>query len=149
LRLRANFGVCREICVPLEASHELTVAPGVTGEADGALRDALAHVPKPMSGDNSGLPTVSRAEVSSYDAPAGIVITASFPDGAAGADIFIEAPEGLYVPMPKRGADSNDGTVTFTSSFSSPAELKSILGKPLKVTLVGNGTASEAIVTIE
>lgn len=147
LRLKAHFGVCREICVPLEAAHELRVPTGVTGAAEGELANALARVPRPAAGGADTLPVVERVEVAT-DVPDTISITASFPGGPADGDIFVEAPEGLYVPMPKRG-DGEGNKVTFRSTFSSSAELKQILGKPLKITLAGKDAASEAIVTIK
>lgn len=147
LRLKAHFGVCREICVPLEADHELQVPTGVIGKVEGELAHALAAVPRPASGAANGLPVVVHAEAVA-DEPGTIAITADFPGGAADGDIFIEAPDGLYVPMPKRG-DANGDKVTFKSTFSLPQELKQILGKPLKVTLAGKDVASEAVVTIK
>lgn len=149
LRLNANFGVCHDICVPLQATHELKVEPGIVGPADGALRDALARVPKASAGDDTKLPAVKAAEVVSLDAPSTIAITAAFPGGADAADMFVEAPDGLYVPMPKRTGAPQGDIVTFHATFSSKAEMQQIIGKPLKVTLTGKGPASETTVTIE
>ncbi|MDO9382517.1 MAG: protein-disulfide reductase DsbD family protein [Hyphomicrobiaceae bacterium] len=149
LRVAMHFGVCREICVPLEATHELTVPPGIVGPADGALAEALAHIPRSMSEAKPGDPTVVRAQVESYEEPAQISFSATFPGGAKDADLFVEAPEGLYVPMPKRRAGGDGETVTFDAAISSPAELKQLLGKPLKITLVGSAGQSEAVVTVE
>jgi DsbC/DsbD-like thiol-disulfide interchange protein len=150
LNLAAHFGVCREICVPLDASHTLTAETGIVGPAEGVLLDALNSVPRPVADAKDGDPKVVRAEVDSYEPPAQITIVATFPGGAQGADLFIEAPDGLYVPMPKRLADpAADGAVAFQSTFGSAAELKQILGKPLKVTLVGASGQTESVVTIE
>ena len=149
LRVAMHFGVCREICVPLEASHELAVAPGMAGPADGVLAEALAHIPRTMSEAKPGDPKVERAQVDSYEEPARISFSATFPGGSKDADLFVEAPEGLYVPMPKRAAGSDGETVTFEAAISSPAELKQLLGKPLKITLVGSSGQSEAVVTLE
>lgn len=148
LRLALHFGVCREICVPLEASHDLVVPPGMVGAADGVFAEALGHVPRTMADAKPGDPKLVRAQVDSYEAPAQISFSGTFPGGAKDADLFIEAPEGLYVPMPKRTAGDGD-TVTFEAAIASPAELKQLLGKPLKITMVGASGQSEAIVTVE
>jgi len=149
LRLKAHFGVCREICVPLEATHDLRVDAGVTGVAEGELAHALAQVPRSTvkAGGVRGLPAIELAEVAADD-PATISIVATFPGGAADGDIFVEAPDGLYVPMPKRAGGQGD-KATFRSTFSSQAELKQILGKPLKITLAGKDSSSEAVITIK
>lgn len=143
LRLKVNFGVCREICVPLEAEHALHVPVGVVGEADGALAEALAAVPKAPSGADAL--AVTSAEIKADEAAPVVVFTARVPGDTASTEMFVEAPEGLYVPMPKRVADAG-GKVTFQATFSSLAELKQIAGQPLRITLVHAGDATETVV---
>lgn len=150
LRVGVHFGVCREICVPLEATYELDVPPGTVGPADGMLRASLDHVPRAMAEIKAGDPKVIRAQVDSYESPSQISFTATFPGDPAKVDLFVEAPDGLYVPMPKRSAATGEASdVVFVSTIASKAELKQLLGKPLTVTLVGSEGQSEAIVTIE
>lgn len=139
LRLASHFGVCREICVPLEASHDLIVPPGVVGAADGALLEAIGHVPKVEAGE---LKLIGVKALSADGAPR-IVFEAAFPAGAEDIDLFVEAPEGLYVPMVKRTGDA-----TFTATIASEPELKQLIGKSLKVTLVSKDSSAEATVTL-
>jgi DsbC/DsbD-like thiol-disulfide interchange protein len=139
LRLAMNFGVCREICVPLEVHHELTVAPGAAGAVDGALAETLAHVPRDRADAKLKLNTV-KAETTGGPR---IVFDAAIPAGAEDADLFVEAPEGLYVPMVKRTGEGQ-----FTATIASEAELKQLLGQPLKVTLVSKAGSAETTVTL-
>ncbi len=144
LKLSANFGVCREICVPVDASHELVVDPGVAGEADASLVAAIDAVPKTSEG-NAASPVAAKAVTG--EAPH-ILFEAKFAEGGDGdADLFVEAPDGLYVPMVKR-VGAVGGNVQFTSSFDSDAELKQVIGQRLKVTLVGKTGAVETEVTV-
>ena len=147
LHVAAHFGVCREICVPLEATHELEVPPGVVGPVDGALLDALGHVPRPATEAKPGDPKLISSKVEP-GGPARIVFEAAFPGGTDGADIFVEAPEGLYVPMPQRSGSGDGPALRYVAAFSSEADLKALTGQPLKVTLVSDAGESETMVTL-
>ena len=140
LKLAMTFGVCREICVPLEARHDLDVDRGVAGPADGALAEALTHVPGDAA--KAGAPKLIGAKAETSGGVSRIVFEASFPAGD-GADIFVEAPEGLYVPMVKR-----DGESRFISTIASEPELNQLIGQPLKVTLVSQAGNAETTVTL-
>lgn len=142
LKLAGTFGVCREICVPVDASHDLTIDPVVVGEADEALVAAIAAVPRPAEGNTASL----TARIVTGATP-NILFEAAFPTGGSDADLFVEAPDGLYVPMVKRTGEGADGKVQFTSTFSSEAELKQLVGKLLTVTLVDQGGGVETQVT--
>lgn len=146
LRVNAHFGVCKDICVPLQASYELNVAPGSVGPAEGALREALDRVPLPAANAPPGAPRLASAQVAT-GAPDQLSFVATYPGGGAGADLFIEAPDGLYVPMAKRLQATGD-TVEFRSTFASAGELQQILGKPLKITVVSPAgqTVAETVV---
>jgi hypothetical protein len=76
------------------------------------------------------------------------VIEASFGKGAAGADVFVEAPAGFYVPVPKRvpPADAS-GVLRFESDLGNDLA-GDLEGKTLTVTLVGEAGASEARWTV-
>lgn len=149
LRLHATFGVCREICVPLEASHEVKVEDGLVGAAEGALLDALQGVPVALADAKPGAPKLVRASVESYEDPAQISFAVTVGEGTD-ADIFVEAPDGLYVPMPKRAEGSADGgALMFHAKVASAAELKQLLGKQLKVTVVSSKGQTESIVTLK
>ena len=67
-----------------------------------------------------------------------------FKNGATGRDIFIEAPEGLYVPMPKRLPGIGERTVAsrFASELS-PTLAPGLKGKTLTLTLVSERGATE------
>jgi DsbC/DsbD-like thiol-disulfide interchange protein len=149
LRVAANFGVCKEICVPLQATHELTVPPGSVGPAEGMLRDALERVPRAAAAARAGDPQLMQIKAVSAGDAARIAITVAFAGDGQDGDLFVEAPEGLYVPMPKRAEVRKDGSVVFEATMGSAAELKQLVGQPLKVTMVGGTGQSEAVAKLE
>ena len=78
-----------------------------------------------------------------------LIIDANFPDGATGTDLFVEAPGGAFVPVPKPLGPIEGGKQRFVVSFASPAEAAAIKGKPLTLTLVSDEGAREASWTLE
>ena len=66
---------------------------------------AIERVPRPQQEPAQGRPRAQARQRSAATGPRrSSTIEASFAGDATGADVFIEAPEGLYVPMPKRVA---------------------------------------------
>ena len=72
-----------------------------------------------------------------------LTIEASFAGTPTAADVFIEAPEGLYVPMPKRVATDAAGVVRFETDLSRDLA-QDLKGKTLTLTLVSEAGATEA-----
>jgi hypothetical protein len=79
-----------------------------------------------------------------------------FPRDSQSADLFIEAPDGLYVPLPKRlpnaaaraEADANDGLVRFEVDLARGGNARELKGKTLTLTLVSDAGATEATWTV-
>jgi DsbC/DsbD-like thiol-disulfide interchange protein len=148
LKLAIEFGVCREICVPAEAKIELSVpASGPVG-ADKAAADklagSLASVPRQVSQRRPNDPQLKSVTATLTGDKPNLVIDAAFPGGANGCDLFLEASDGVYVPMPAVPAvltgDSARFTVDLATSGVDPNELK---GRTLTLTLVSPHGASE------
>lgn len=144
LKLSANFGVCKEICVPVDASHELSIAPEIVGDADASLVAAISAVPK-TTDDGAG-PAVRAVAVSG--ASPHIRFDTRVAGNAEDAELFVEAPDGLYVPMVRRGASPGAGQAQFTATLASEAELKQLIGQRLKITLVEHAGSLETDVTV-
>ncbi len=98
LDIRVRFGVCREICVPLEADHRLTVPPsgrhpvGRTRHA-GLIAFYRAQVPPP--GPRPDL-AVAHISVLLAETPPVLEIVARSERPFARPDAFVEGP-GAYV----------------------------------------------------
>lgn len=149
LKLDLELGICKEICVPAQASLAVDVpAAGNTKPLPSILADALKTVPKLTTG-NAGKDSPSLVSIKADLAAASPTLTlaARFPGDAQSADVFIEAPDSIYVPMAKRTAAMSDGTVGFTVTLSA-ATAKDLHGKELVITLVGATGATETRRTV-
>lgn len=134
VRLKLEYGICREICIPAEAQLALDVPAGGAGPLPPELAAALAKVPGEGA---SGLPSLRKAEsVLTGDKPH-IVLEAVFAPGETHGDAFVEAPDGAYVPM-ARATDLPGGARRFEIDLAGGgADANDLKGKSLTVTLVG------------
>ena len=142
LRVTAEYGVCKDICIPAEAKLTLLVPPlAAQAAGQGALIGAhLARVPATGA---AGGPVLRSVKAELDPTAPRLVLEASFPKGSDGADALIEIPGGSLAPLPvitqRRGVDG----VRFEARFSSVAEAQLFAGKPLVVTLLSAAAQAE------
>lgn len=143
MKLGVELGICREICIPATATFNLTIAPGGTGAPPTAVAAALERVPRAQGARRKDDPELKRVVIDS--AGSRLAVEAVFPGDGKGADVFIEAPEGLYVPLPKKAAAMPDagGNLRFEAELS-PGLAQDLKGKALTLTLVSEAGATEA-----
>ena len=138
----ASFGICKNICIPVEVkldgacydqgmSPAIAMAVEVVPRAPGQARDSD---PKLMAVGGSVAGTSPR-----------LTVDVDFGTKATDTDLFIEAPEGLYVPLPRRAVPDAKGRARFTVDLSNAIDAKDLIGKELRLTMVSSKGASEAL----
>jgi DsbC/DsbD-like thiol-disulfide interchange protein len=145
-----QFGMCKDICVPTEAALTLTVPADAPVSISSLAKANLDSVPmgprefdvaqtsKPIWG-----PYVTKVSTGvGGAAPRKLIIVADFQNGLAGADVFLEAPDGLYLPLLTKTAESGTA-VTFEADLSKDVDLAALAGKTITVTLVSAAGSSE------
>lgn len=145
LQLVIELGVCKDICIPVQETLTLEIAPsGLDANPGEAVRQALETVPRTASERRPGDPQLKgkRAELSG-DKPR-LLVEAVYPAGSAGADLFIEAPDSAYVPLPKVTTGADGKLVTFEFDLTNGADVADLKGRELRLTFVGASGQSEA-----
>jgi DsbC/DsbD-like thiol-disulfide interchange protein len=149
LKLDMEFGICRDICIPAEAKLSLAFPSGDAKTApSAAVRAALEGVPRAADARRASDPQLKKVTASLDGASPRLAIEARFAAGSKDGDIFIEAPDGIYVPLPKRLADGADGTARFEVDLSRGGNAQDLKGKVLTLTLVSDAGASEGTWTL-
>jgi DsbC/DsbD-like thiol-disulfide interchange protein len=138
LKLALEYGICRDICIPASTTLELTLAPGATGGPSDALKAAVERVPRSQAERRKTDPWWKRVA----EAGPRLEIDVAFPGGSKGADLFIEAPAGLYLPLPKKLSEDALGVVRYAVALS-PDLAKDLRGKMLTLTMVSDAGSSE------
>ena len=149
VQLAFAYGVCKDICIPAEAELTLTVAPATQQEVAEELAAAMARLPAPPEARREADPVLKRAVAElSGDKPR-LLLETEFPAGAEHIDAFVEAPDGLYVPLPRKIADDGKGAVTFEIDLSKDADIDALKGKQLTATIVSDKGQSEATFALQ
>lgn len=148
LKLIVDYGICKTLCIPNQASLHLELPPHTVGKGkDPLLNRFVELVPKPVEADK--LPSLGGVASKLDSLKPELIVDANFPDGARATDLFVEAPGGMFVPVPKALGPMEGGKQRFVLKFASPAEVAAIKGKPLTMTLVSDTGARETSWTLD
>jgi len=144
-----NFGLCGDICIPVQQKLTLEVPREAAPGLPVALSQALESIPRHGKDIRPGDPKLVHHEVKLNGDQPRIVLDVDFGQEPEAGDVFAEASDGIYLPMPQPKAGESRTTRRFEIDLlaaNDPAELK---GKTLRVTMVGAGGASEASLYID
>ncbi|WP_201837898.1 protein-disulfide reductase DsbD domain-containing protein [Microvirga zambiensis] len=139
LVLSAEYGVCKEICIPARADLTLDLTEDAMGRS--LIEAALAKVPVPQPLAAPGDLSVISVEPVKQDKPAYIVTTRA-PSSAKPA-LFAEGPENWYLST-SLPDDANRFTVTVEEK---PKDASGPLA--LRLTLVAGGKSVETEVSLD
>src|ERR1700742_932350 len=145
LRANINYAVCEKICIPVEASTELTFA-SVASTEDSVLFAALDTVPKPASvGDPNPL-TIRDVK---RDGKSTVLVDVLSPD-ARTVNLFVEGPTPDWgLPVPKLVEHGPAGVKRFTFQLDGIPPGTNPEGAALKLTLVGGDRSYEFNINLE
>ncbi len=94
LKIRLDYGVCEEICIPARAEFALTLPPDLARTAhSAAVAAALAKTPRPVAPGAAGALAILSVE---RDAAAEGPPTWRVTTRGQGANLFVEAPPGWW-----------------------------------------------------
>ncbi len=151
LDLAFDYGICRDVCIPAQATLNLTIPPGDIAVASQAVESALKRVPRTPETRAPNDPKFIKAIAKLDGAKPTLTIEAEFPGGTKDADAFVESPSGFYIPLPKPQSGQPFGTnnLRFEIDLTGAVDPADIKGKPALVTLVSPAGASQASFILE
>jgi len=100
-------------------------------------------VPRPQQSRRKTDPELRRVAVNGDEPTLRLTIEAVFHGGSKGADVFVEAPDGHYVPLPRKSAEDPGGVVRYEVDLSRDL-VRDLRGRTLTFTLVSEAGATEA-----
>jgi DsbC/DsbD-like thiol-disulfide interchange protein len=145
LRAEISYAVCEKLCIPVDASTELSFT-SVASTEDSALSAALETVPKPASvGDPNPL-TIRDVK---REGPAQVTVDVVTPDTRE-INLFVEGPTPDWaLPVPKPVPQSPPGVKRFSFDLDGLPPGAKPEGAALKLTLVGAEKAYEFNVNLQ
>jgi len=142
LRVKADYGVCQNICIPAAGKAQLRLAGGQSA-ADAALADAEARVPKKIALgalDPLGVRSVRRETAGARQR---VIVEVSAPDGGD-VSLFAEGPTPQWsLPLPEPVESGSSGSRRFAFDVDGVPPGASIAGAAITLTLVAGGEAVE------
>lgn len=145
LKLKLLYGICREICVPAEASLELRLDTARLKGESPAIAAAFQRVPIAAA---PGLPQIVSAKLDVTGQKPRLLVEARYPRGLEGADLILEAEGGEYLPLPALPAETlSPDLLRFTSTLAAE-DVSRLKGKPLTLTLVSKAAQSETVLRL-
>ncbi|WP_045835052.1 protein-disulfide reductase DsbD domain-containing protein [Hyphomicrobium sp. 99] len=138
------YGVCKDICIPAEAELQLVIPPDVGTSEE--LTNVLARVPVALPRPRID-PTLAGWRLDQNNGKPKLVLNVETAELAT-ADTFVEAPGGVFVPLPKRVTDAS-GKAVFEVDLTDGVDIKDLKGKPLTVTMIDGKGQSETTITLE
>lgn len=145
LHLRLEYAVCADICIPAEA--ELSVSSAASGffsrSYTGLLETYLARVPVRIEPGKAKAIGIRDAKAKLRGDNPELVFKAKFPVGASSRDLFVEGPEGFYLPPSKVESVGGDGSIRYRVDLAKADDPKQLAGKSVIVTLVSSKAQAE------
>jgi DsbC/DsbD-like thiol-disulfide interchange protein len=141
LRLKAQFGVCSEVCIPTSAISELSLLPGAEPDplSDARLGEFLKRVPMPAEPGRFAVESVT------IDGDA-LTIEVRSPDSTY-SDLFAEAPAGWYVGQPEF-IERVDGRSRYRLSLAGKPRDAEVTGQIFRFVAVAGGEAIEESILV-
>lgn len=143
VRVELAFGICREICIPVETKVSLDVPPAALLAPD-RIADAMAKVPVRKTAKEAARGPVA---VPAIDLSGGATSPKLTVKTAGVETLLVEAPDGLFVPIPQRvSGDEKSGS--FEIDLAKSQDLPDLKGKILTITAIGKSGAIETVWTM-
>jgi DsbC/DsbD-like thiol-disulfide interchange protein len=148
LNLAIAYGVCKDICMPVEAQLSLDMDAPVRKNDRQDVVAALGRVPRKQ---DTGTPCPHRfvsAKLTGTADQQALRVETAFEPGSAGRDLMIDAPQEAGLGAPMLEAQSAPGQSAYT--FALPAEgVPLIKEKPLTFTTVSDQGSCESRAPVE
>lgn len=150
LALDFEYGVCKDICIPVQSRLELTIPPGTASKPlPPDLAKAFDAIPRSADARRPSDPHLRSAKVQLTGHKPSVRLEAEFPGGAASGDLFLEAPGGLWIPLANREGEPKGDVATFLVDLTDGADIPDLKGKTIRATLVSPRGHSETTFKIE
>ena len=144
LKLRIGYGICDDICVPIEKSLKLTISPRQSGYKTllSRYRKMVPATVKSTGRTLNGF-SIQKISINLKGKKPNIIIDARVPTDTKKAELYVEASNGFYLPLPVEKKSTPGNHRRFFIDLTKGDPPKDLAGHTLAFTLVGNKTGIE------
>lgn len=141
LRLAIEYGICREICVPAEAKLSARIEPSTTPQLPPPIAAALSRVPRDGASRRPTDPVLKGAKAELSGKAARLIFDVAGDE--TGADLFVEAPDAIMLPMTRKVASPAPGIMRYVIEVASADDARALGGKTLILTMTSAKGSAE------
>ena len=144
MNLRLGYGICFDICVPVEKRLKLTIPPRQIGHSS-LLSHYRQMVPKQVKTTGKVVNGFSfhKVSINLKGEKPNIIVDASVPVDTKKAELYVEASNGFYLPLSINERPSAGNRRRFIVDLTKSDPPKDLVGRTLAFTLVGDKTGIE------
>ena len=144
VKLRFGYGICADICVPIEKTMSLTIPPIKQGYQS-LLSRYRSMVPTTVKSTGKVINgfSIRKVSVNLQGKKPNIIIDAKVPLDTKKAELYVEASNGFYLPLPIGQRPSAGQHRRFYIDLTKSDPPKGLKGKILALTLVGDKSGIE------
>lgn len=145
VNFRADFMVCKDICVPFNASYQFDLEPETVGNivADTRAKKWLADLPH-IDGSSPGGLNITAATLAGLPGHQTLLVDVASDNPLNDADILVELDDATQFPSPIKQLKLDGRQARFAIPAVSARSGRNISGERLRLTLIdGRGNAVE------
>lgn len=140
LDLNIEYAVCKDICIPVESRLQASFDGKDADATTPLVKSYVKKVPHKLALSAGG--KVFRRIEATLSGPRPVLAVDVAAEG--NSDLFVEAPDGLYLPLPADEGLQKDGSRRFTVDLAQSGNPASLKGRILRLTLETGADAYEA-----
>lgn len=148
LNLAVAYGVCKDICVPVEAQLSVDLDMPVREADREDILYALGQVPKPQRLGAACPHRFVSARLIRLEEKAALRVETSFDGLAQTRDLMVEAPQDAGLAAPILEASAEPGQEAYLFKIE-PDGVSALKGKPLTFTTVSDQGSCESTASVE
>ncbi len=149
LRAELVYGVCADICIPVEGTAELNIPLEDDSEYAAVLANALGQVPKKQTEGVNCSHRFTSAQLNSGDDTPVLLIKTAYDSGVAGLNLFVERENGLALPPTELVSEPASGQSVYAVRFDNADDAASLRGEQLVLTMTSDQGSCETSWRIE
>ncbi len=140
IRLDLEYGVCAEVCIPVNAKLSLDLAPGgQDGRFEALIADWKARTPAREAGA-SGLSVSAVQRLTG--GKTGLMVSITGKGGLTAPDLLVEGPEAFYFSIPELVSKQAD-RASFKIMIDGADDAGALMGHSITLTLIDGKRAQE------
>lgn len=144
VQLGVEYAICKDICIPSRADLALIIEAGNFSSASrDAIEDQRKLVPRAARPGNACIPQIFSVKVNSEGPSPHLAIEVGFAKESGERDLFVEATEDIYLPLPKADQQLSDTRVLYKIGLKPDGDAQKLRDGALALTAVSDAGSCE------